>query len=103
MRAGGGDHDAAREGCNGVALQAVAERGDAVPVHARLERAPCGGAKAGDGDDVLRAAAAAALLAAGDERRQAEASWAGTADVPLVWVSAETGEGRDALWSVLLR
>ena len=35
------------------------------------------------------------------ERMTAERSFAGTAEVPLVWVSAETGEGRDALWSLL--
>lgn len=36
------------------------------------------------------------------ERQKAQATWAGTKDVPLVWVSGETGEGRDALWSLLL-
>lgn len=36
------------------------------------------------------------------ERRTAAQTYAGTDEVPLIWVSAETGEGRDALWSVLL-
>jgi GTP-binding protein len=36
------------------------------------------------------------------ERQQAERTWAGTPEVPLVWASAETGEGRAALWAALL-
>lgn len=36
------------------------------------------------------------------ERTAAQRTYAGTPEVPLIWVSAETGEGRDALWSVLL-
>ncbi len=36
------------------------------------------------------------------ERSAAQKTYAGTPDTPLIWVSSETGEGRDALWSVLL-
>lgn len=36
------------------------------------------------------------------ERHDAVQTWAGTKDVPLVWVSAETAEGRDAMWQLLL-
>lgn len=36
------------------------------------------------------------------ERTAIGRTYAGTAEVPLIWVSAETGEGRDALWATLL-